>query len=75
MLASEISTPRDIVIKILEEYVDVDDPHDMTWAYYQNSRRRWQMKDDYAKSIYSTNATGTVRVYSDGELWWVREVA
>ena len=65
--------PRDIVVTRLEEYVDVDDPHEMTWAYYQSQRRRWKVEDSYAKSIYSTSATGTIRVFSDGEFWWVEE--
>ena len=63
--------PTGTVVERLEAFTDDDDPHDMTWAYYHNNRRRWRRDDDYTESIYSTNATGTVRVYSDGELWWV----
>ena len=65
--------PMDLVIRRLEAFADDDDPHDMAWAYYQNDRRRWRVREDYTKSIYTTSASGTVRVYADGDRWWVEE--
>ena len=71
---SQHGHPRDIVVTRLEGHVDADDPpHSMMWSYRQNGRRRWTVDHGYVKSIYSTSVTGNVRVYSDGESWWVEE--